>query len=447
MQEGDRKRKAGGGSEAVLPEFKLLRRIGQGTFAQVFEAVAIDDTEELSSASRVAPGTAGAGAGAAIATDYAVAAATGAAAVAVSANYDQAGPAESPRGTKKQKENDGGHQAETVNESTNDSKKCEPQKVAIKRIRQDDGRGPGHSAKTLTQREVDTLRRMDHPNILKLLGVFDKQGRTHLVLPLCKWDLEAVLADRSVQLTLADVKTYAQGLLRGLAHCHERGILHRDVKPNNILVGNDGNIKLCDFGSAREVQTEPGKLTRQVVTQNYRSPELIFGLDPYDTQIDVWAAACVIGEMLRRDVLFDGRSDIDQLSKIFAVIGTPTESEWPTMRSMPFYFPFQVASGKGLASVLFIRENLAFGSTADEALAKQQTLALIGGMLKFDPSRRTTAHAAAQDVLFESPPLPSLVSGLVQPQTLEGAHGSSTGAFRVSSDGSMSSSSLSSWGE
>nr|CAD7403913.1 unnamed protein product [Timema poppensis] len=116
-------------------------------------------------------------------------------------------------------------------------------------------------------------------------------------------------------------------ILSGVDFLHSHRIIHRDLKPQNILVTNTGIVKLADFGLAKTYDFEM-RLTSVVVTLWYRAPEVLLG-QPYATSVDIWACGCIMAELFRRAPLFNGSSEGDQLDKIFHVIGTPKESDWP----------------------------------------------------------------------------------------------------------------------
>lgn len=139
-----------------------------------------------------------------------------------------------------------------------------------------------------------------------------------MVFEFCDHDLRGLM-ESQVQMRPGQVKYYMREILRGLDFCHKNGILHRDIKGANILVSNNGDVRLADFGLAR--QTYDAQYTNRVVTLWYRAPELLLGEDRYDSKIDLWSTGCMFAELLNGgQVLFRGvNSEVDQLTKIFDV--------------------------------------------------------------------------------------------------------------------------------
>merc|ERR1712118_588436 len=125
------------------------------------------------------------------------------------------------------------------------------------------------------------------------------------------------------------IKTIMCQLMFGIEYIHDNWILHRDIKTSNILYNNKGEVKLCDFGLARNYSNNPEKYTRNVITPNYRPPELFFGVEDYSTEVDMWSCGCVFAELLNKEPLFKGRGELEIVHKIFSIMGTPTEKTWP----------------------------------------------------------------------------------------------------------------------
>ncbi|KAF3659859.1 Cell division control protein 2 -like protein [Capsicum annuum] len=134
------------------------------------------------------------------------------------------------------------------------------------------------------------------------------------------------------------VKTFLYQMLRGIAYCHSHRVLHRDLKPQNLLIDPRSNVlKLADFGLGRAFGIPVRTFTHEVVTLWYRAPEILLGSRQYSTPVDVWSAGCIFAEMVNHRPLFPGDSEIDELFKIFRVVGTPNEDTWPGVTSLPDY--------------------------------------------------------------------------------------------------------------
>ncbi|XP_047338653.1 cyclin-dependent kinase D-1-like [Impatiens glandulifera] len=262
--------------------------------------------------------------------------------------------------------------------------------VAIKKIRL----GKQKEGVNVTAlREIKLLKEMKDPYIIELSDAFPYKENLHLVFEFMETDLEAVIHDKNIVLSPADIKSYIQMTLKGLAFCHKKWVLHRDMKPNNLLIGPNGQLKLADFGLARLYGSPDRKLTHQVFARWYRAPELLFGAKAYGPAVDIWAAACIFAELLLRKPLLQGKSDMDQLGKIFAAFGTPKSSQWPDMQYLPDYVEYQYVPGKPLRQL--------FPMASDDALD------LLSKMFMYDPKGRITAQQALEHRYFSSGPPPT----------------------------------------
>ncbi|KAJ5919023.1 hypothetical protein N7466_009966 [Penicillium verhagenii] len=190
-------------------------------------------------------------------------------------------------------------------------------------------------------REVKYLQELSHPNIIALHDVFSsKDQNLSLVLEfLPRGDLEMLIKDGDIQYGVADVKAWMGMLARGVWFCHENFVLHRDIKPNNLLIASDGEVKLADFGLARSFADPYLNMTHQVITRWYRPPELLYGARQYSGAVDVWSMGMVFAELLLRVPFVAGNTDLDQISKICEAFGTPTEENWPGVTQLPNYIP------------------------------------------------------------------------------------------------------------
>ncbi|KAG7239857.1 hypothetical protein INR49_030590 [Caranx melampygus] len=205
-------------------------------------------------------------------------------------------------------------------------------------------------------RELRLLRHIQHENVICLLDVFtpdstlDKFQTFYMVMPFVAQDLGHIMKKK--RLTDRIITYLFYQLLRGLKYIHSAGIIHRDLKPGNLAVNENCELKILDFGLARQTESE---MTGYVVTRWYRAPEVIFNWMHYSQTVDVWSAACILAEMITGKVLFQGHDSIDQLKKILHLTGTPDSSLVQKMQS------------------------------------KDVTVDLLEGMLLLDPETRLTA--------------------------------------------------------
>lgn len=128
-------------------------------------------------------------------------------------------------------------------------------------------------------------------------------------------------------------------MIRGIEFCHARRILHRDLKPQNLLIDAQGHLKLADFGLARTIGIPVRTYTHEIVTLWYRAPEVLLGGKHYSTAVDMWSVGCIFAELATLSPLLPGDSEIDQLFRIFRLLGTPNESLWPGVTSLPDFKP------------------------------------------------------------------------------------------------------------
>lgn len=251
-------------------------------------------------------------------------------------------------------------------------------------------------------REIKLLKELRSPYLVQLFDCIPHKKRNlQLVFEYCETDLELVIKDRSLMFSAADVKSYMQMILQGLAFCHDHWVLHRDVKPNNFLVSPTGELKLGDFGLARIFGSPDRKYTNQVFARWYRSPELLFGSTMYTSAVDVWAVGCILAELLLRRPWFPGETDIEQLSMVFRALGTPTPDTWPGAADLPNFLQFAAAPPLPL--------NKIFPGVSEDALD------LLSRMMAFDPSRRISAANALKHRYFRSQPPPTPPAQLPRP--------------------------------
>lgn len=257
-------------------------------------------------------------------------------------------------------------------------------KVAIKRIKKT-AYSTGQEISAI--REIKALKSVKSPYVLGILDVFIFDGSIHMVLEYMECDLENILKSPSIVIMPGDIKAWMYMLLMGLNECHKRLILHRDIKPNNLLINRDGVLKLCDFGLARKISV---KMTPQAVTRWYRAPELLFGSRTYTFAADMWSAGVVFAEMFLRTPFFAAETDIQQLDLIFKALGTPTEADWPLMNTLPGFCEFKPAQGTPL--------ELLFTAAGEDALD------LMRRLLVFNPEKRISCEEALSHPYFRAKP-------------------------------------------
>jgi len=259
--------------------------------------------------------------------------------------------------------------------------------VALKKIRMENEE---QGVPPTTLREVSTLLELKHPNIVELLSVVSVGTNLFLEFEFMAQDLRRYMDNAGGMGSEGAklIKSYMYQLLNGLEYCHSHRILHRDLKPQNLLIDTKGFLKLADFGLARVFSIPLRPYSHEVVTLWYRAPEVLLGDPRYSTPIDIWSAAAIFAEMFTRQPLFPGDSEIDELYKIFMIMGTPTEEVWPGVRSLPYWkdiFPN------------WTKQNW---QTTFPTITDPDALDLLDKMLVYDPVRRISAKAALQHRYF-----------------------------------------------
>ena len=208
--------------------------------------------------------------------------------------------------------------------------------VALKKIRME---GERDGFPVTAVREIKLLQSLKHPTIVNLQEVMVEKNDCFMVFEYLSHDLTGLLNHPTFKLEQGHKKHLAKQLFEGLDYLHRRGVLHRDIKAANILVSNEGQLKLADFGLARfYAKRRQLDYTNRVITIWYRSPELLLGETQYGPAVDIWSAACVLVEIFTRHAIFPGDGgEISQLEKIYAVLGTPNTQQWPGLVDMAWF--------------------------------------------------------------------------------------------------------------
>jgi len=258
--------------------------------------------------------------------------------------------------------------------------------IALKKIRLLDSAEEGVPSTTL--REIALLTELSrHPNIVSLLDVINRNSKLYLVFEFLDQDLAMYINTCKGFMKPMLIKSYMFQLLSGIAYCHSHRVLHRDLKPQNLLIDKDGALKIADFGLARAFGIPIRTYTHEVVTQWYRAPEILLGQSRYSTPVDIWSIGCIFAEMATKEPLFPGDSEIDQLFRIARTLGTPNEDNWPGVSKLPaFQSAFPNWRGQSLASVVPQLDTLGWD--------------LLSKMLVYPPAQRISAKAALRHPYF-----------------------------------------------
>ncbi|KAJ3389002.1 negative regulator of the PHO system [Entophlyctis sp. JEL0112] len=213
--------------------------------------------------------------------------------------------------------------------------------VALKEIHLD----PEEGAPSTAIREISLMKELRQQNILRLFDVIHNEKTLTLVFEYMDQDLKKFMDTQGSGGALSPTlcKTFLYQLLKGIAFCHENRVLHRDLKPQNLLINSKMELKIADFGLARAFGIPVNTFSNEVVTLWYRAPDVLLGSRNYSTTIDIWSTGCIMAEMHSGKPLFPGKTNEDQLHRIFKLLGTPTEQTWPRVSEMPEYkstFPY-----------------------------------------------------------------------------------------------------------
>ena len=258
--------------------------------------------------------------------------------------------------------------------------------VALKKVRlenEDEG------IPSTSIREISILKQLHHQNIVNLVDLIHGEKKLYLVFEYLDYDLKKYLDFKGAPLPLNLVKSYLYQITAAIRYCHSKRILHRDLKPQNLLLNKNGIIKVADFGLARAFGIPIKTLTHEILTLWYRAPEILLGQKEYSTPVDMWSIGLIFYEMAHRKPLFTGDCEIDQIFKIFQMYGTPTEKTWPGITKLPeFKLTFPQFKPKGLE---------AYNTNLDPV-----GLDLLSKMIQQDPCKRISAKQALRHPYFDN---------------------------------------------
>ncbi|CAA9987788.1 MO15-related protein kinase [Plasmodium knowlesi strain H] len=260
-------------------------------------------------------------------------------------------------------------------------------------------------------REIKIMKEIKHQNIMTALDLYCEKDYINLVMEIMDYDLAKII-NRKVLLTDSQKKCILLQILNGLNVLHKYYFMHRDLSPANIFINKKGEVKIADFGlsskyaydmyvdtySKDKYNKRTLNLTSKVVTLWYRAPELLMGSNKYNSSVDMWSFGCIFAELHLQKALFPGENEIDQLGKIFFLLGTPNEDNWPEALYLPLYTEFTKANKKDFKNILKIDDD--------------DCIDLLMSLLRLNSHERITAEEAMKHKYFFSDPLPCDVSQL-----------------------------------
>jgi len=207
-------------------------------------------------------------------------------------------------------------------------------------------------------------------------------------------------------MTQGEVKGVLQQLCSAVSYMHSKFYFHRDLKTSNILVHRSGKVSICDYGLARKFD-DPlrADYTQMVITLWYRPPELLLGETTYGPEVDMWSLGCIFAELLTQNVTFEGHGELDQLDKIFQLLGAPSEKTWPGFSNLPHA---KTLSFKGRAKSK-LREEIPSNSFSGKTYLNGTGFELLTKMLCCDPKGRANAKDAIEHKWFTEAPVRTAV--------------------------------------
>jgi len=237
------------------------------------------------------------------------------------------------------------------------------------------------------KKQYEILSKFNHENINKVIDMFiSKNENQYLITPYVKNNLYDYV---SKKLPEKVIKQIIYQVLCGVNYLHSLKFLHRDIKPDNILLSSEGKIILTDFDLCRqESKGKDDPMTRTAVTLYYRAPEIFFGDSYYGNKIDIWSIGCVFAELVIGKPIFKANNELGTLSKIIENIGCPNEENWPGVSELPNYLPF----GGGEFKI---------GKILEEGGLSKEGIDMVTKMLMLDPKKRPSCEEMLKNDYFK----------------------------------------------
>lgn len=273
--------------------------------------------------------------------------------------------------------------------------------VALKKVKMDVDKGcDGFPMSAL--REINILLSFNHPSVVGVKEVvMDDFDGVYMVMEYMEYDLKGLMESMKQPFSIGEVKYLMLQLLNGVEYLHDNWVLHRDLKSSNLLVNKEGELKICDLGLSRQYGSPLKPYTPLVVTLWYRAPEILLGTKQYSTAIDMWSVGCIMAELLAKDALFKGKTEVDQIDKIFRMLGTPDEKSG--LSKLP---GFKVNSVKQPCYNHLRKKFPAASFTGSSPVLSESGFDLLKRLLSYNPAERITAKDALNHNWFRESPEP-----------------------------------------
>lgn len=229
----------------------------------------------------------------------------------------------------------------------------------------------------------------------------ESQKIIYMIFEYADNDLGGLLLNKQININAAQSKHIFKQILHGIEYLHDNNILHRDIKGSNILIDNQGSLKLTDFGLARKIDCNRDAIrdyTNRVITIWYRPPELLLGTTNYGPEVDMWGCGCILVELFNKMAIFQGTNELEQLEAIFKVMGSPSIEQWPNIFDMPWFFMIMPQQATKYPNV--------FEEKFRAVLETDNCFKLAQGLLRYDQEKRLTASEALQSEYFKEDPQP-----------------------------------------
>jgi len=275
--------------------------------------------------------------------------------------------------------------------------------VALKQLKFPESESQAVGFPVAALREISVLQDLSHPHILSTheMVIGSTSSKVFMVMNLMSCDVKVAIERLPEVMSQGEAKSVMRQLVSAVEYMHGKFYLHRDLKTSNVLVSRDtGKVSICDFGLARKYEIPLKSYTQMVITLWYRCPELLLGETLYGPEVDMWSLGCMFAEILNLEVLFQGQGEVDQLNRIFKLLGVPNGGNWEGFEKLPHANTFSFKGPKGSK----LREAFPSNSFSGKTYLNDGGFDLLSRMLSKDPKKRISAGDAAKHHYFTEAP-------------------------------------------